>query len=100
MLPQKLQNLDEELSEEDIRSKLIMKITRFLQEASLLNQKQGNISLDYQLINTQASFLYKIRLHERSKQINQREMVSNIFTARIGKFYVTMLFFFVINNYV
>lgn len=86
MLPQKLQNLDEELSEEDIRTELILKITRFLQEASLLKQKQENISLDHRLIKTQASNLYKIREHERSKQIDQREMVSNILSHPLNSF--------------
>lgn len=76
MLPEKLQNLDEELSEEDIRSTIIVQTTRFLQETFLLKKTQGNVTLDHHLMNLRASFLFQIRSHERSKQIKQRELVS------------------------
>lgn len=76
MLPEKLQNLDDELSEEEIRSTIIIQTTRFLQETFLLKKNQGNVTLDHQLINLQASFLFRIRSHERSRQIKQKELVS------------------------
>lgn len=76
MLPKKLHNLDEELSQEELRSTIILKTTRFLQETSLLKQNQGNVTLNHQLINLYASVLFQIRSHERSKQIKQRELVS------------------------
>jgi hypothetical protein len=75
MLPQNLQNLTGDLSEEDIRSEITTRIRRYLQETNLLQQNPGNITLDYELIYTQTRFLYRIRSHWRKEQIQQRAIV-------------------------
>lgn len=76
ILPEKLQNFDKDLSEEEIRSTIIRKTTLFLHEEILFKQNTRNVTLDYQLINLRASFLFRIRKHERLKQKDQRKLVS------------------------
>ncbi|XP_062608038.1 polycystin-1-like protein 2 [Saccostrea cucullata] len=73
MLPRKLQNLDVELSEDDIRAEIMLHLKFFLQETSLLKQNQGNVTLDFQSINRQVDFIYQIRAHERQFQLQQRQ---------------------------
>ncbi|XP_061172424.1 uncharacterized protein LOC133181815 [Saccostrea echinata] len=77
MLPRKLQDLDVELSEDNIRAEIMLHVKFFLQETSLLKQNQGNITLDYQSINRQVDFIYRIRAHGRQFQLQQRETVCN-----------------------
>lgn len=76
MLPEKLQDLDKELSEEEIRSTIYRQTTRFLHESFLLKKYEGNITLDHKLINLRASLVFQIRKHEQSKQKLQRKLVS------------------------
>lgn len=75
MLPQALQDFTGDLLEEDIKAEIIKRIRRYLQETNLLRQNQGNVTLDYRLIDTQTGFLYKIRSHWRKEQIQQRAIV-------------------------
>nr|XP_034336032.1 polycystic kidney disease protein 1-like 2 [Crassostrea gigas] len=74
MLPEKLQDLDKELSEEEIRSTIYRQTTRFLHESFLLKKYEGNITLDHKLINLRASLVFQIRKHEQSKQKLQRKL--------------------------
>ena len=76
MLPKQLQNLDEELSVEDIKTSIVTRITRYQQD--LLGKRHGNITLNNGLINRQASFLFQIQSYERTKQLQQRELVSDL----------------------
>ena len=78
MLPKQLQNFDEELTVEDIKTSIVTRIMRYLQETDLLGKSHGNITLDHRLINRQASFLFQIQSHERTKQLQQRELVSDL----------------------
>lgn len=78
MLPKQLQNLDEELTVEDIKTSIVTRIMRYIKETDLLGKSHGNITLDHGLINRQASFLFQIQSHERTKQLQQRELVSDL----------------------
>ncbi|XP_062621693.1 uncharacterized protein LOC134283266 [Saccostrea cucullata] len=72
MLPQRLQNLDVELLEEDIKAEIMLNIKFFLQETSLLNKDQGNVTFNHESINKQTNLIYQIRAHEREIQLQQR----------------------------
>ncbi|XP_061167212.1 polycystin-1-like protein 2 [Saccostrea echinata] len=93
MLPEKLQDLNEELSEEAIKGDIIIGIKRFLQETDLLQKDQGNITLDYSEINRRAHMLYRIRSHHRQLQILQRDTAKKFIPIikEILRVFVTVL---------
>lgn len=81
MLPSQLQNFDEPLSEEGIKEDILRRIRQILQESSLLRQNNGNVTVDYGVINRQSRLIFQLRARERIFQAEQRKTVRTLNNA-------------------
>lgn len=92
MLPSKLQNFDEPLSEEGLKEYILRRIRQILQESSLLRQNSGNVTVDHGVINRQSHLIFQLRARERILQAEQRKTVSSLMLNYINQHFSTSIF--------